>query len=82
MVEAFTQSKAKIEAYKGGIYSILNGQISGEFMEVDRPNRIMLRWRQSTWPEGKVIEISTISPLGVHTLLKIAVKIFQNTIKQ
>ena len=58
MVEAFTQSKAKVEAYKGGVYSILNDQISGEFIEVDRPNRIMLRWRQSTWPEGKIVEIS------------------------
>ena len=64
MVEAFTQSTAKVEAYKGGIYSILNGQISGEFIEVDRPTRIMLRWRQNTWPDGKAIEISTVFPPG------------------
>ena len=58
MVEAFTRSKAKVEAYRGGIYSILNGQISGEFMEVDRPNRIMLRWRQSSWPDGNLIQVT------------------------
>ena len=53
MVEAFTRSKARVEAYKGGAYSILNGQINGEFMEVDRPTRIMMRWRENSWPEGK-----------------------------
>ena len=53
MVEAFTRSKARVEAYKGGSYSILNGQINGEFMEVDRPSRIMMRWRENSWPDGE-----------------------------
>ena len=34
LVEAFTRSKAKVEAWKGGVYSILSGQISGEFVEL------------------------------------------------
>ena len=54
MVEVFTQSKATVEAYKGGSYSILNGQINGEFMEVERPSRIMMRWRESSWPDGEL----------------------------
>jgi len=36
LVEAFTQNKAKVEARKGGLYSILGGQISGEFVELVR----------------------------------------------
>lgn len=34
LVEAFTQNKAKVEARKGGLYSILGGKISGEFVEL------------------------------------------------
>ena len=34
LVEAFTRSEAKVQAWKGGAYSILRGQISGEFVEL------------------------------------------------
>lgn len=54
MVEAFTRSKATVEAYRGGQYCILNGQITGEFSELDRPTRIVQKWRLKDWPEGKL----------------------------
>ena len=34
LVEAFTHNRAKVEARKGGLYSILDGRISGEFVEL------------------------------------------------
>jgi len=52
LVEAFTQNKAKVEARKGGLYSILGGKISGEFVELKRPFRIVQRWREKSWPDG------------------------------
>lgn len=34
LVEAFTRSKATINPHKGGSFSILDGQITGEFVEL------------------------------------------------
>lgn len=52
MVEAFTQSEAVVEAHKGGLFSMLNGQITGEFLECVRPSKIVQKWRLKTWPDG------------------------------
>ena len=34
LVEAFTRSKAVINAHKGGSFSILDGKVTGEFVEL------------------------------------------------
>lgn len=52
MVEAFTQCKAVVEAYKGGVFSLMDGHISGEFLECVRPSRIVQKWRLKSWPDG------------------------------
>ncbi len=53
LIEAFTQSKAVVEAHRGGMYSIMDGQITGEFLECTRPSRIVQKWRLKTWPDGR-----------------------------
>lgn len=53
LVEAYTQCGAVIEPHKGGLFSILNGHISGEFLECVRPSKIVQKWRLKTWPDGK-----------------------------
>ncbi len=52
MVEAFTQSKATVEAHRGGSFSLMDGMISGEFLECTRPSKIVQKWRLKSWPEG------------------------------
>ena len=52
-MEAFTQTKATVAAHKGGQFSFLDGQITGEFLECVRPSKIVQRWRLRSWPEGK-----------------------------
>ena len=53
LVEAFTNTEATVDAYKGGLFSILGGQITGEFVECVRPSKIVQKWRLKTWPDGK-----------------------------
>lgn len=53
LVEAFTQTKAVVEAHKGGSYSIMDGQIRGEFVECIRPSKIVQKWRLKSWPDGR-----------------------------
>lgn len=52
LVESFTRGKAVVEARRGGLYSILGGNISGEFVEAERPSKIVQRWRERSWPDG------------------------------
>ena len=42
-----------VEARRGGLYSILGGNISGEFVEAERPSKIVQRWRERSWPDGE-----------------------------
>jgi len=52
-VEQFTRNRAIVQNHKGGKYSIIGEQITGEFIELVRPSRIVLKWRQKHWPESK-----------------------------
>ncbi|KXZ44318.1 hypothetical protein GPECTOR_69g411 [Gonium pectorale] len=59
---AFTQSRAVVQPAPGGSFSWYGGAISGEFVELVAPSRIVMRWRFNTWEEGcfskVVIDIS------------------------
>ncbi len=55
LVQVFTQSDAIVQAYKGGLYSIMGGHITGEFLECVRPSRIVQKWRLKSWPEGIIM---------------------------
>jgi activator of HSP90 ATPase len=52
LVATFTNSSVKLEAKKGGLFSLLDGLISGEYMELDKPNKIVQRWRERSWPDS------------------------------
>lgn len=52
LVHFFTRAEAKIEADIGGKFSILGGQISGEFTELVPNRKIVQKWRFTTWPEA------------------------------
>ncbi|GLC34612.1 hypothetical protein PLESTB_001242500 [Pleodorina starrii] len=59
----FTQSRATVQATApGGAFSWYGGSITGEFLELSAPHRIVMRWRFNTWEDGcfskVVIDIS------------------------
>ncbi|XP_070610149.1 activator of 90 kDa heat shock protein ATPase homolog 1 isoform X2 [Erythrolamprus reginae] len=52
MVQAFTHSPAVVEADKGGKFQLLNGNVTGEFVELVSAKQIAMKWRFKSWPEG------------------------------
>jgi len=51
-VESYTQSPAKIEPRPGGSFEMYGGNISGTFIELVSKEKIVQKWRVSSWPEG------------------------------
>lgn len=53
-IAAFTRSPPKVfeGAKKGGRFEIFGGNVSGDFVELEDPSRIVQRWRLSQWPAG------------------------------
>ena len=53
-IAAFTRSAPRLfEAAKpGGKFSIFDGNVSGEFVTLESPKRIVQKWRLAQWPEG------------------------------
>ncbi|CAI8011645.1 Activator of 90 kDa heat shock protein ATPase homolog 1 [Geodia barretti] len=52
LVATFTNSSTKLEAKKGGLYSLLDGLISGQYMELEKPHKIVKTWREKSWPDA------------------------------
>eukprot|EP01103_Thecamoeba_quadrilineata_P002707 TRINITY_DN12610_c0_g1_i1.p1 TRINITY_DN12610_c0_g1~~TRINITY_DN12610_c0_g1_i1.p1 ORF type:complete len:345 (+),score=72.22 TRINITY_DN12610_c0_g1_i1:25-1059(+) len=55
---AFTQSSCSIEPKVGGKFTMFNGNIQGEFLELDAPKKIKQKWRMSSWPQGHNSEVT------------------------
>lgn len=51
-VEAYTQSSAQMETKEGGKFALFGGNVTGEFVQLVPNERIVQKWRTSTWPEG------------------------------
>ena len=51
---AFTRAPPRVfeGAKKGGKFSLFGGNVSGEYLELDAPNKIVQSWRLDQWPEG------------------------------
>nr|XP_033808262.1 activator of 90 kDa heat shock protein ATPase homolog 1 [Geotrypetes seraphini] len=58
LVQAFTHSPAVIDASKGGRFQLLNGSVSGEFLELDPEKQIVMKWRFKSWPSEHHATIS------------------------
>lgn len=52
MVTAFTRSYVKLDAVKGGQFSLFNGNITGKFLELIPNKKISKLWRYKQWPSG------------------------------
>jgi len=53
-IAAFTRSPPSIfeGAKKGGKFELFGGNVSGEFTELEEPNKLVQRWRLKQWPTG------------------------------
>ncbi|RFU81690.1 hsp90 co-chaperone aha1 [Trichoderma arundinaceum] len=51
---AFTRAPPKLfeGAKKGGKFELFDGNVSGEYLELDRPKKIVQSWRLNQWPAG------------------------------
>ena len=51
---AFTRAPPKIfeGAKPGGKFAIFDGNVTGEFVELEKPTKIVQKWRMSQWPIG------------------------------
>ncbi|CAI4219462.1 unnamed protein product [Parascedosporium putredinis] len=51
-ISAFTRGVPKLfeGAKKGGKFQLFDGNVSGEYLELDPPNKIVQSWRLNQWP--------------------------------
>jgi activator of HSP90 ATPase len=51
---AFTRAPPKVfeGAHKGGKFELFGGNVTGEFLELEEPTRIVQSWRLDQWPKG------------------------------
>lgn len=56
-LRAFTQSEATSQPAPGGAFSMYGGSVSGKFLEVDAPARLVQDWRMNSWPDGAVSKV-------------------------
>jgi len=53
-IAAFTRAPPKLfeGAKVGGKFELFGGNVSGEYVELDQPTRIIQKWRLQQWPQG------------------------------
>lgn len=53
-IAAFTRAAPKVfeGAKKGGKYELFGGNVSGEYLELSEPTKIVQSWRLDQWPKG------------------------------
>jgi len=59
-LQAFTQSPAKVDASVGGEFSWFDGAVSGRFVELDPPTKLVLDWRFSNWTENHFSKVTLV----------------------
>jgi len=69
-VRAYAGSDADIAPEAGKKFSLFGGNVKGENVELERPNKIVQKWRFSSWPEGHYSNVvMTIENKSGKTLL-------------
>eukprot|EP01117_Protostelium_nocturnum_P009655 TRINITY_DN3453_c0_g1_i1.p1 TRINITY_DN3453_c0_g1~~TRINITY_DN3453_c0_g1_i1.p1 ORF type:complete len:352 (-),score=141.37 TRINITY_DN3453_c0_g1_i1:70-1125(-) len=51
-VKAYAGGDAEINPTVGGKFKLFGGYVSGEYLELERPSKIVQKFRFNTWPEG------------------------------
>jgi len=73
-VKAYAGGDADISPEVGKKFKLFGGSVHGENVELERPSKIVQKWRFSSWPEGHysnvVMEISNKSGKTLLTLVQ------------
>ncbi|KDD72014.1 hypothetical protein H632_c4000p0, partial [Helicosporidium sp. ATCC 50920] len=56
-VQAFTQSKVEMDPVPGGAFAWFGGSVSGRFVSLEAPKRLVMKWRFSNWEDGVVSRV-------------------------
>ncbi|CAN7943080.1 unnamed protein product [Ixodes hexagonus] len=57
MVQAFSQGPCVLEPTKGGRFELYGGNVTGTFTDLVPDERICMRWRFSSWPQGHFSDV-------------------------
>jgi len=59
-ISAFTRSPPRVwdGAQPGGKFALFGGGVSGEFVELSKPTKIVQKWRLEQWPQGHYSTLS------------------------
>lgn len=57
-VAAWTRAAPNMDVRVGGKYSLFNGNIEGEFLELEENVKIVQTWRLQAWPAGHYAKLS------------------------
>ncbi|VBB80276.1 Putative Activator of HSP90 ATPase [Podospora comata] len=59
-IAAFTRAPPKVfeGAKKGGKFELFGGNVSGEYLELEEPKKIVQSWRLDQWPAGHYSKLS------------------------
>jgi len=52
MFVAFTNGSGRIDPTVGGTFEMFGGNVHGEILELEEPNKIVQEWRFKSWPDG------------------------------
>lgn len=58
LMRAFTNAPTQVDSTVGGKFSLFDGQITGEFIELIPNKKIVQKWRFKTWPQGHFSMVS------------------------
>lgn len=74
-LRAFTQSPATADARPGGAFSWFGGGVTGTYVELQPPHRLVLDWRFSSWEDGVAarVEVDLREPEPGSTTLQLKV---------
>merc|ERR1712113_24191 len=71
----FTRSNCTSDPKVGGEFSLMNGNITGKYVELDFGKKIIQKWRFKEWPEGVYSTVTiTLEEKSDNTLLKLVQK--------
>ena len=61
-IAAFTRAPPKLfeGAKPGGKFAIFDGNVTGEFVTLDAPKRIVQKWRLGQWPAGHMSNLEVV----------------------
>lgn len=60
MARAFTHAEAMVENQRGGKFRLLDGNVTGEFLDLVPDERIVMKWRFKTWPSEHYATVTLV----------------------